>query len=136
MSGFRLRHTAPVGSTDALTRNSGGCVSVDQQQPRILVIEYDPWRRTAIVDRLSGAGYQVGLASNGFSGLRLVRHAAPDVIVLDGQLPDVSVADLCEQLCDHPATRAAMLASMPIDGGEPSRSIAAEVHTLLERAPL
>lgn len=108
---------------------------VEQEQLRILVIEYDTWRRTAVADRLRGAGYHVRQASNGFSGLRLARHSAPDIVVLGTQLPDLSVTELRQELWDQPDTRAVALVSILTNPCEPSGSIEAEVQAVLAQRP-
>ena len=83
---------------------------------RILVIEHDVWRRADLVARLADAGYQVRHASNGFSGLRLARDAAPDVIMLGGALPDLASALVREELQEDPRTRSVPVIALG-DGG-------------------
>jgi CheY-like chemotaxis protein len=70
----------------------------------ILVIEHDTWAREDLVTSLKQLGYNVRHASNGFSGLRLARDAAPDVIVLGQALPDLPSDVVREQLEGDPAT--------------------------------
>ncbi|HEU5088825.1 MAG TPA: response regulator transcription factor [Roseiflexaceae bacterium] len=67
-------------------------------RPRILLIDpdYDTvWRNQAA---LCEGGYDVLMACDGRSGLKLARSAAPQVIVLDLELPDVGGLELCREL--------------------------------------
>jgi CheY-like chemotaxis protein len=70
----------------------------------VLVVDDDPWMRTAIGAILTDAGYLVNLASNGFTGLRLARELRPHVILLDPDLPELSGAAVLDELRQHPAT--------------------------------
>lgn len=76
-----------------------------RETARILVIEHDAWVRADTVAQLTGAGYQVRDASNGFTGLRLARGARPDVIMLGEALPDVAARQVREELEGDPGMR-------------------------------
>lgn len=102
---------------------------MDRQSPRVLVIEHDPWRRTDLVARLTGAGYQVRPASNGFSGLRLARSALPDAIVLGAHLPEVRSSEVRAQLRGDAPTRAIPVIQLPSVVG--TGSVAAYVDKIV-----
>ena len=69
-----------------------------------LVIEDDLILRSGMVDWLEGLGFEAGAASNGFSGLRQVRHNRPDVVVLDLVIPDLSGQDVLAAVRENPST--------------------------------
>lgn len=51
---------------------------------------------------LEAEGYQVvGEAENGLSGLRAARELAPDIVLLDVQLPDIDGFDVARRLAAH-----------------------------------
>jgi CheY-like chemotaxis protein len=60
-----------------------------RRQPgaRVLVVDDDPGVRTLIADLLSGAGYQVDLASNGREALLCVERQRPALVLLDLVMP-------------------------------------------------
>ncbi len=49
---------------------------------------------------LHDAGYQVTLAHDGIKGLHLAQTQAPDVVVLDWQLPHLTGVEICQKLRD------------------------------------
>lgn len=65
--------------------------------PRILVIEDDRRVASSLERALRAHGHEVDVAFDGSSGLRASR-AAPDAIVLDVNLPDLSGLDVCRRL--------------------------------------
>lgn len=74
-------------------RGSGSCLS-DATRPRdvrhVLVVEDDSPMRSMLADVLNDAGYGVLQARDGAEGLRRLREAQPDLIVLDLMLPGMS----------------------------------------------
>jgi YesN/AraC family two-component response regulator len=57
---------------------------------RVLVIDDDPGTLETFGFILRGAGHTVAVAATGADGLRLARDAAPDLILIDLNLPDVN----------------------------------------------
>lgn len=49
-------------------------------------------------------GYEAVVASGGFEGLDMARVGAPDLILMDVALPDISGIDLTRELRSHPQT--------------------------------
>jgi len=66
--------------------------------PRVLVVEDDSAMALALQDGFSYEGFDVVLASDGSSGLRLANERNPDVIVLDLMLPKLSGIDVCKRI--------------------------------------
>jgi two-component system KDP operon response regulator KdpE len=66
--------------------------------PHILVIDDEPQILRALRTILAEKGYRVTTASRGEEGLALAATAAPDVIVLDIGLPDISGFDVCSRI--------------------------------------
>ena len=56
----------------------------------VLVVEDEPAQREVIAYNLQAEGYGVARAENGEEALMLVQENAPDLIVLDWMLPNVS----------------------------------------------
>jgi len=65
---------------------------------RILIIEDD--RSTARLTEytLQQVGYEVGIASDGFEGLRKALGEHPDLIILDVMLPGLDGYEICHRL--------------------------------------
>jgi CheY-like chemotaxis protein len=66
--------------------------------PAILVVDDDPDMRSLVAKHLTGAGYEVSLADGAPAALESIRHRAPDLIVMDINMPDMSGNELAEAL--------------------------------------
>ena len=71
-------------------------------RPFALVIEDDRDNRDAFREALRLSGMRALGCSHGSEGLALARELAPDLIVIDYRLPDVSGAEVCRQLRSEP----------------------------------
>jgi DNA-binding response OmpR family regulator len=71
----------------------------------LLVIDDSPTVLKVIELALSQAGYAVSTASDDEAGLRLVREAptVPDLILLDGLIPNRDAAEICRRFAADPA---------------------------------
>ena len=65
---------------------------------RALIVEDDEAMAVALRDGFDYEGYQVTLARDGATGLRLAGETAPDVIILDVMLPRLTGLDVCKRL--------------------------------------
>ena len=76
---------------------------------RILVIDDEPDLLELVRINLRQAGYEVETAETGRDALELLRRSAPDLVVLDLMLPDVSGTEICRRMRTDPE-----LADLPI----------------------
>jgi two-component system phosphate regulon response regulator PhoB len=76
------------------------------EQPSVLVVEDEPAQREVLAYNLEAEGFRVARAENGEEALLLVDEGAPDLIVLDWMLPNVSGIEICRRLKMRPDTRA------------------------------
>lgn len=74
-------------------------------QPSVLLVEDEPAQREVLRYNLEADGFRVTSAENGEEALLLVDEAAPDLIVLDWMLPNVSGIEVCRQLKTRSDTR-------------------------------
>jgi len=65
---------------------------------RILVVDDDPDTLNILTAIISAAGYEVLKARNGTQAVDLAINAAPDAIVMDVMMPDVSGYDALRQI--------------------------------------
>lgn len=65
---------------------------------RILVIEDDPSVRALLRRGLKFEGYEVEVAENGESGLRMARDSMPNAVILDLMLPGIDGLEVCRRL--------------------------------------
>ena len=70
----------------------------------LLVIDDSPTLLKVVEIALTKAGYKVDTALNGNAGLALVRElgTVPDLILLDGTIPDGDSAEICRRLAGDP----------------------------------
>ena len=74
-------------------------------QPRVLVVEDEPAQREVLAYNLEAEGFAVSSAENGEEALMLVDETAPDVIVLDWMMPNLSGIEVCRRLKIKSETR-------------------------------
>ncbi|WP_417525707.1 phosphate regulon transcriptional regulator PhoB [Marinovum sp.] len=79
-------------------------MSVDQ--PTVLIVEDEPAQREVLSYNLEAEGFRVSRAEDGEQALLLAEEEAPDIIVLDWMLPNVSGIEVCRRLKSRPETRA------------------------------
>ena len=65
---------------------------------RILIVDDEPRICRALRAGLIGRGYVVEIASTGSEALDMVASHAPDLIILDLMLPDMSGLDVCREI--------------------------------------
>lgn len=73
--------------------------------PTVLIVEDEPAQREVLAYNLEAEGFSVAKAENGEEALILVDEHAPDLIVLDWMLPNVSGIEVCRQLKTRAETR-------------------------------
>lgn len=77
-----------------------------EPRPRVLIVEDSAATRRYLAALLERAGLDTVEAADGAAALEAVRVAAPDAILLDQVLPDLSADDLVRRLRELPATAA------------------------------
>lgn len=94
---------------------------------RILVVDDEVVSRIVLRARLDAAFYEVLLAADGATALRIARRRQPDVIVLDAYMPGMDGYEVCRRLKAEPATRdiAVMMITAVQDAMAPVRALAA-----------
>ncbi|MEO1353834.1 MAG: response regulator [Cyanobacteria bacterium J06635_15] len=70
----------------------------------ILVVDDTPANLEVISEALTDAGYEVATALSGDRALKQIQHRAPDLILLDIQMPGIDGFETCRQLKENPKT--------------------------------
>ena len=98
-STFRLRLMLPESAhAKSLAFPRGGATGYAGTRRTVLVIDDDPAQRQALERLLQPLGFTIHAASGGAEGLELAARHAPDLILLDIQLGDMSGWDLLPRL--------------------------------------
>jgi putative two-component system response regulator len=71
---------------------------------RVLVVEDDASNRALLDALLRREGYEVVTAATGPEGLRAARDEAPEVVLLDIEMPGMNGLDVCRALRSDPDT--------------------------------
>ena len=84
----------------------------------ILVIDDSPTVLKVIELALSKAGYEVATASDDEAALTMVRETrtVPDLVLLDGLIPNRDAAEICRRLAADPAVKAVPVVVMVARG--------------------
>ncbi len=89
----------------------GARPKADHDEPRVLLVDDHDLFRTGLVNLLSEQGvHVVGEAPNGEAALQRVRELAPDVVVMDLNMPGISGVDATREIAAiAPRTRVVVL---------------------------
>lgn len=102
---------------------------------RILVVNDDPSVLGDLKSHLEEAGYEVLLAADGAAGLQLASSAAPDLVLLDVDMPYWNGYGLFQRLKADPATRQIPLVFLTADEQLEARTLQLGANACL-RKPL
>ncbi|MGH2594836.1 MAG: protein kinase domain-containing protein, partial [Actinomycetota bacterium] len=94
---------ALVGSLGAAAR--GEPVEISVPRPAILVVDDVPQNVRLLEAVLTSNGYEVRSASSGQEALELVAAEAPDLVLLDVQMPGMNGYEVCRRIRSDPSTR-------------------------------
>jgi DNA-binding response OmpR family regulator len=72
---------------------------------KILVVEDDRQAAMVLQARLNAAGYETYIAYNGEEGWHLVRAIAPDMVILDVEMPVINGYGVCQLIKATPETK-------------------------------
>lgn len=70
----------------------------------ILIVDDVPENLSLLHESLDQAGYQILVATNGFSAIEIAHRSEPDMILLDGSMPEIDGFETCLQLKSSPVT--------------------------------
>ena len=76
-----------------------------QSQPMVLLVEDEPAQREVLAYNLEAEGFAVTQAADGEEAMLLVDEVAPDIIILDWMMPNLSGIEVCRRLKIRPETR-------------------------------
>jgi two-component system, OmpR family, phosphate regulon response regulator PhoB len=94
----------------------------------ILIVDDEPDLLVTLDYNLRKEGYQTRTASNGAEALEAAYQApAPDLVVLDLMLPDMSGTDVCKRLRADPRSKALPVIMLTAKGEEIDRVVGFEV---------
>jgi DNA-binding NarL/FixJ family response regulator len=110
----------------AMPARDGSRAEKDQDQPRVLLVDDHDLFRTGLVNLLTEQGvHVVGEAADGETALRLVRDLAPDVVVMDLNMPGISGVEATREIATiAPRTRVVVL-SISVDDGDVANAVMA-----------
>ncbi len=74
-------------------------------QPTVLLVEDEPAQREVLAYNLEAEGFAVAQAGDGEEAMMLVDEAAPDIIILDWMMPNLSGIEVCRRLKLRPESR-------------------------------
>jgi two-component system, OmpR family, phosphate regulon response regulator PhoB len=90
-------------------------------RPTILVVEDEPPLQKLLAYNLEAAGFTVLQAFDGEEALTLIDERAPDLVLLDWMLPQLSGLEICRRLRRRPDTAHLPIIMLTARGEEPDR---------------
>ena len=79
-----------------------------ERRPLVLIANDQEWSARSLESILAPNGFTVLRAYTGQQALQRARTAAPDLIILDAQMPDLHGTEVCRQLRDDPRLSSAV----------------------------
>jgi two-component system, cell cycle response regulator DivK len=73
--------------------------------PKILLVEDNEMNRDMLSRRLQRRGYEVAIAVDGVTGVRMAHSETPALILMDMSLPDLDGWEATRQIKTSPTTR-------------------------------
>lgn len=67
-------------------------------QPNVLVVEDEAAQREILAYNLEAEGFRVRIAGDGEEAMTMISEEAPDIVVLDWMMPNVSGIEVCRRL--------------------------------------
>jgi DNA-binding response OmpR family regulator len=108
-------------------------MGVGEKRKRVLVVEDDTALMAMYRTALRFSGFDVDVAADGISALRLLDQRIPDVVVLDLHLPRLRGEAILQEIADR-----ADLCSTPVvivTGSDPSPAVAQATAILRKPCP-
>ena len=93
---------------------------------KILLVEDSEMSRDMLARRLARRGYEVVIAVDGAQGVRLAQSEAPDLILMDMNLPVLDGSEATRQLRAAPATRSIPIIALTAHAMSGDREVALE----------
>jgi CheY-like chemotaxis protein len=93
---------------------------------KILVVEDDPVNQMILSDFLAANGYETVAASTGPEGIERFEHDAPDLLLVDVQLPRKNGFELCREIKSRPTgknTPILLMSAVYTDRDQSSRTV-------------
>lgn len=122
-----------------------------EQRPIILVVDDEPSYRDALSVALGADGFAVRVAASGAEARSAMSAEAPDVVLLDINLPDVNGTELCREIVSSSSAHVVMVSARAEEVdvvlalelgaadyvGKPfrTRELIARINALLRRGP-
>jgi DNA-binding response OmpR family regulator len=97
---------------------------------RILAVDDEPELTDLMRFHLERAGHEVVTAANGWEAIDAIRHARPDIILLDLMLPDLDGFGVCEILRRDPLTATIPIIIISAWASPDSRNLGLELGAL------
>jgi DNA-binding response OmpR family regulator len=94
---------------------------------KVTIIEDDPDIAGLVEHYLAAEGFKVNHARDGIDGLKRVKAAPPDLVVLDLMLPGLDGLDVCKALRAAPATASLPILMLTAKGEESDKVIGLEL---------
>jgi len=79
--------------------------SEDLESARILVVDDNTANIDVMLAFLEAEGYDLSIATNGETAIKIARHSCPDIILLDAMMPGKDSFETCRELKADEKTR-------------------------------
>jgi len=80
--------------------------------PKVLIIDANERHSHLLSTQLTGHGFEVSVANRAVQGVELAIQGSPDLILMDGFMPDQTGFQMCNQLRRHKATQSIPIVMM------------------------
>ena len=98
-------HAAGIPTVTDIQELFGTVEQLTEEQKSVLIVDDEPAIREALKELFTRAGLKVRTAENGKAALESVAKEAPNLILMDYQMPELDGVSTCERLKSNPETK-------------------------------
>ena len=106
-----------------------GPTTIMSENPRVLLVDYDPKNVQALTDLFRSSGYRVETVSDGLAAITSFKELKPDIVLIEAMIPKKHGFEVCQEIKKTPRGKTTPVILMTaVYKGRKYRTQAMNVH--------